>query len=992
MGADAIGTSLYIDYSDFARGIAEANRLIKLNEQQFKTASASLDDWSNTSEGLEAKLKSLSKTIELQKGKVGALEQEYEKVKKEKGENSASAQSLALKLEKERTALANSEKEARNYTKKLDDLKSAKDENTSASGKAEKAIANETKAVEKSAKASKEAEQSSKGLGGAFKSLLSANLVASAIGAVTSAVGSMIGSFLGASEATKEYRTNLAKVEQTAKTMGESVGNAKENMLAMASISGDVEAAGEAVNNLLSAGIKGDNLDKITKQLEGASIKWKDTLKLEGLADGLQETLATGSATGAFGELLERGGKSLDDFNARLAKCTTTAEQQELVMQELSSMGLEKVSESYREANKNLVDAELAQLKYNDTMAQVGTAMEPVITVFTNMKTAMLEMLLPAIQQVTKGITMFAQGASGAGQVIAGGFLNAISSVGAKIAEVGKTILSSAVAIVPELLSKLTQILPHVIALIADYLQLALMTVTNKLPEFTQFITELFPQIIDGLINGFNTILEKLPGLIAGLFSYLGEAFTSITEISTNAFLSMSDGLDKGLTALKNNLPKIVDAITTGLKDFLPKVVDGATNLFNGVLKGLETMLKSLSKNLPDIIKTIQNAIKEWLPIIADKAFELFMNIAKAIGKFIPVLVKELPSIIKAIVEGLLGLAGSLLEAGKTILVNIIDGIKQNLPELKGIGENIVKGLWNGIKDMSSWIVEKVKGFGETVLNGFKNFFGIHSPSTVMAEQGKYLAEGLGEGLENNTSKATQSAKVFSDAVINEVKSDIEQHKQAIADILGLNVSEAVNEVNGESAGESLGASIAKGVAKGTSTIGKSVANGVKSGIATSKKDVIDVMQGLVNSLGNIDITASAEEIGWQIGDVIINALSTVLEMAYGKIGALVGSIVSLIYKTIQGVATKKDVDTVATNAGVSSTSNKIDAVHYNDEMYKNISGSITGLNDSIEQDRQARGAQYIILNQTNTSPKALNEAEIYRQSNRAINLLASRV
>lgn len=964
MGADAIGTSLYIDYSDFARGIAEANRLIKLNEQQFKTASASLDDWSNTSEGLETKLKSLSKTIELQKGKVGALEQEYEKVKKEKGENSTSAQLLAIKLEKERTALANSEKEARNYTKKLDDLK----------------------------RASKEAESSSKGLGGAFKSLLSANLVASAIGAVTSAVGSMIGSFLGASEATKEYRTNLAKVEQTAKTMGESVGNAKENMLAMASISGDVEAAGEAVNNLLSAGIKGDNLDKITKQLEGASIKWKDTLKLEGLADGLQETLATGSATGAFGELLERGGKSLDDFNARLANCTTTAEQQELVMQELSSMGLEKVSESYREANKNLVDAELAQLKYNDTMAQVGTAMEPVITVFTNMKTAMLEMLLPAIQQITKGITMFAQGASGAGQVIAGGFLNAITSIGAKIAEVGKTILSSAVAIVPELLSKLTQILPHVIALITDYLQLALMTVTNKLPEFTKFVTELFPQIIDGLVNGFNTIIEKLPGLITGLFSYLGEAFTSITEISTNAFLSMSDGLDKGLTALKNNLPKIVDAITTGLKDFLPKVVDGATNLFNGVLKGLETMLKSLSKNLPDIIKTIQNAIKEWLPIIADKAFELFMNIVKAIGKFIPVLVKELPSIIKAIVSGLIDLAGSLLEAGKTILVNIISGIKQNLPELKGIGENIVKGLWNGIKDMSSWIVEKVKGFGETVLNGFKNFFGIHSPSTVMADQGKYLAEGLGEGLENNTSKATQSAKVFSDAVINEVKSDIEQHKQAIADILGLNVQQAVDEVDGESAGETLGSSIAEGVAKGTSTIGKSVANGVKSGIATGKKDVVDVMQGLVNSLGNIDITASAEEIGWQIGDVIINALSTVLEMAYGKIGALVGSIVSLIYKTIQGVATKKDVDTVATNSGASSTSNKIDAVHYNDEMYKSISGSITGLNDSIEQDRQARGAQYIILNQTNTSPKALNEAEIYRQSNRAINLLASRV
>ena len=55
--------------------------------------------------------------------------------------------------------------------------------------------------------------------------------------------------------------------------------------------------------------------------------------------------------------------------------------------------------------------------------------------------------------------------------------------------------------------------------------------------------------------------------------------------------------------------------------------------------------------------------------------------------------------------------------------------------------------MWNGIKDMGSWIAKKIKGFGEGVLDGIKDFFGIHSPSTVMENQvGKYLAEGVGIG------------------------------------------------------------------------------------------------------------------------------------------------------------------------------------------------------------------------------------------------------
>lgn len=66
------------------------------------------------------------------------------------------------------------------------------------------------------------------------------------------------------------------------------------------------------------------------------------------------------------------------------------------------------------------------------------------------------------------------------------------------------------------------------------------------------------------------------------------------------------------------------------------------------------------------------------------------------------------------------------------------------------IGKNIVEGLWNGIKNAKDWLINKIKGFCNDALDSIKAFFGIESPSKVMANQvGKYMAEGIGLGFGN---------------------------------------------------------------------------------------------------------------------------------------------------------------------------------------------------------------------------------------------------
>lgn len=182
-------------------------------------------------------------------------------------------------------------------------------------------------------------------------------------------------------DASKEFRTEVAKLTTVSNNSGASADYVKEKWKDLASVLGDEGAVTEGLNNIVNAGFTTkEQIDSVTKYLEGASIKWKDTLKFEGLADGLQETLATGKSVGPFAELLERAGVVLEDFDKGLAKCKTSAEKQNYALQTLSQLGLKEVSESYREQNKAMIESEKATMDYSDSVAKVGEKIEPILT------------------------------------------------------------------------------------------------------------------------------------------------------------------------------------------------------------------------------------------------------------------------------------------------------------------------------------------------------------------------------------------------------------------------------------------------------------------------------------------------------------------------------------------------------------------------------------------------------------------------------------
>ena len=119
-----LGASFSIDVTKLKAGLAQANKLIRESESEFKAAAAGMKDWSKSQEGLEAKLKSLNDVATIQEKKVTALKSEYNRLISEGLDpTSTKAIDLRTQINKETEALNKSRSEIEKQTQALNGMR-----------------------------------------------------------------------------------------------------------------------------------------------------------------------------------------------------------------------------------------------------------------------------------------------------------------------------------------------------------------------------------------------------------------------------------------------------------------------------------------------------------------------------------------------------------------------------------------------------------------------------------------------------------------------------------------------------------------------------------------------------------------------------------------------------------------------------------------------------------------------------------------------------
>lgn len=519
-------------------------------------------------------------------------------------------------------------------------------------------------------------------------------------------------------EASREWNSDMTKLKTNAETSGNNFDFMKSKMQDLVAITGESDSSIEALSNLMAVGFSDEQMTPAINALSGAVEKFPDTLKIESLSDSLQETLATGAATGQFSELIGRMGDSVDDFNAGLQNCTSEAERQQYALDWLANSGLSEINDEYQSANKSTLDYERASFELQDALASLGTAFTPVMAGAKGMAADFLTKSLPAVQKLSGGFTKLFDGVSS--------LLDAYDSGG----------LDSLTEQIPIVISNLFNSASEFLAENAPTLITAATTVlTSIIQSLAQLAPSLINSILPSLLNGFF-------GLINALVSTIPTLVPELVQGAITLFLGLIDGLNDVIKQLMPMLPSLIKQITDTLIKNLPAIIEGGFQLLTGLITGLAKCTPKLIDSVIELIPIITKTLTENLPALVKAGMKLIVALAQGLPQALPDLIDALPEIIGA----------------------IIDGFKD--VDWLDLGANILKGILNGLVSAVSGIWSVVEDVGSAIIDGFCDFFDIHSPSRVMAKKvGQYLPSGIAVGMEDTADEPVDEAQAIVDSV-----------------------------------------------------------------------------------------------------------------------------------------------------------------------------------------------------------------------------------
>lgn len=418
--------------------------------------------------------------------------------------------------------------------------------------------------------------------------------IATAAAGIATAVG---GAFVSAAESTRDYRTEMAKLETAFQTAGHTSEAAKATYGELNAVLGDSGQAVEASNHLAQLCETEEELQKWTDICTGVYATFGDSIPIEGLTEAANETAKVGTLTGGLADALNWAGVNEEEFQKSLDKCNTEQERQALITETLSGL-YDEASDTYKEANADIIEANKAQENMNATMAEIGAIAEPVISLFKNMFAEMLTSYMPAIQQLAEKFIPVLMDIVDAILPMFVDLLNLILPLSVQIVENVLPILIDLIGLIlPPLMEIVNMILPVLFQLL------------TPLVELMPIIFELLNPIIDACFGVIVPLVELLdvilPPLIT-IFEYLAKvvlfglqtAFQAMADIISNV-------VNVAVTFIQNQISILLN-IFSNIIDFIKNVFTGN---WKAAFENLKNILGSIFDSMINVVKTPVNAI-----------------------------------------------------------------------------------------------------------------------------------------------------------------------------------------------------------------------------------------------------------------------------------------------------------------------------------------------------------------------------------------------
>lgn len=589
--------------------------------------------------------------------------------------------------------------------------------------------------------------------------------------------------------ATQELRTDLSKLDNNARSAGVGIDVARQAFELFNVVSDEVDSSIEATANLMQAGFTESNLQKAVEGLTGAYLRFPDTLKIESLADSLQETLATSAATGQFGELLDRLGIGAESFSEGLAKCTTEAEKQNYALKVLADAGMYETYEAYMKNNEALIESKQATYEFQEATAELAETIEPILTKVTQIATQLIETfneMSPTAQKVVMAIIAIVAALSPI-LTMAGKAASSISSLTTSLSSL--TGATSITGVLSKAFAALTGPVGILVGLVTALIA-AFATLMIKNEEFRENIIGIWTQITETFQTFTQGIVERI--------NALGFDFGSFTEMLAAAW----NGLCEILAPVFEGAFSMVAASFTEFTGILTGLLDIFISLFTGdwdqAWNGIKEIFSSIWTFIVSQFSIIANTLKNILNVFLGWAgtswSQVWNNVKSAAMEIWNSLSSNAKVAFQNLVDGIKSKLSGISEFITSAFDDAIAFITSLPSKALQWGRDFIDGLIKGIQQKISAVISTVKNLASEITSYIHFSRPDKGPLHYYEEWMPDMMEGLAEGIVKNIPLIQKAVNSVASVMSSGVQSFDFDYAQ-----MGDSVGKAVRNNNGES-------------------------------------------------------------------------------------------------------------------------------------------------------------------------------------------------
>lgn len=283
----------------------------------------------------------------------------------------------------------------------------------------------------------------------------------------------------------------------------------------------------------------------------------------------------------------------------------------------------------------------------------------------------------------------------------------------------------------------------------ADAADSVFSAVSSGVKTFGDNINELVLPAIDTLspvFNDFFTAIQAAQPLLEFVANIIGVGLAAAISTAIKLFAAITEVVAFVITGFAQ-LYEDISGFVTGVVQFFTADLPNAINT-------LVQWFAQLPGNIAAFLSMVIANVAAWVGNMASNATNAGSQFVSNVVNFVASLPGRIASFLGQVISRVGSWVGEMASgaarAASQFASSLINGLASIPGRVASIGSNIIQGMVNGVTGAAGRLISAVKGAVGNAIDGAKSLLGIHSPSRVFREIGRYTMQGAALGVDDD--------------------------------------------------------------------------------------------------------------------------------------------------------------------------------------------------------------------------------------------------